>query len=148
MRPISKIASSNTFFLVLAAVLLQACGGSSEKALDPSATYEVYGASFEPSAAIPAQALLAEAGPFDGRMVLLEGVLSDGCASDSCWMTLGAGAEKRIRIFLPAEESFPVPSSVAGRRAVLQGTLNNAVEGMPSALDLHATGVMVEKVRS
>ena len=135
---------------LLAVFLLHGCAGGGEKELDPAATYEAYGASFEPSAAIPAQALIADAGSFIGRSVTLEGVLRDGCPPGSCWMILETGGESSIRVFLPTHDDgsyeFSPPPTAVGRRAVVRGSFTSGAAA--STFNLRATGVMVEKVRS
>jgi hypothetical protein len=130
--------------LLAVALLLAACGSDGDRGLNPTATYESYGLPFDPAGALPARAVVADAETYEGLPAVVEGVLSDECNPESCWMTMDAGDDNVIRVFAP-EGGFPDSHSIVGRRAVVHGQLSTADS---LVLDLRATGVMIEKVRS
>ena len=131
--------------LIAVALIVSGCGSDDDRGLNPTATYEAHGVPFEPAGALPARAVFADAETYQGRAAMVEGVLLDGCDSEVCWMTMDAGGGNVIRVIAP-ESDFPDPETVSGRRAVVHGQLLAADSTL--AMDLRATGIMVEKVRS
>ncbi|MEX0747277.1 MAG: DUF4920 domain-containing protein [Rhodothermales bacterium] len=136
---------ARTLKMVAVALIVSACGSDDDRGLNPTATYEAHGVPFEPAGSLPARAIFADADTFEGRSAMVEGVLLEGCDSESCWMTMDAGGENVIRVLAP-ENEFPDPETVAGRRAVVHGQLSAADSTL--IMNLRATGIMVEKVRS
>lgn len=163
--------------IALLTLALAACGSDEPQSLDPTATYDVFGAAFEPGVAVPAPAVLAEPEAFIGRNVIIEGVAVDECPDPNCLTAIHPRTGGRISVFLAEDgrDAFEVPGEVTGRRIVVNGRLEGAADttrssaeasspgsirdrGVSSATDslqrqigpafrLHATGIMVEKVR-
>ena len=160
---------------LFAGLVLAACSSDAPAPAD-AAAYDTYGASFEPVAAVPVQAALAEPEGYVDRTVVLEGVVREVCQQAGCWLTLDAGDGRYVRIHVARTDSgsyaFTVPKDVAGRRVVVQGTLKaetlSAEEQQHLAEDagtppepadslpftpqpeyqLTASGVLVEKART
>ena len=147
---------------VAAGLALAACGSAPDDGLDPAATYTSFGHAFEPAAALPVQAVLAEPESYAGDAVMIEGLATD-CADASCWLRMTSGDTTEVRIPSP---DFAVPDTIAGRRLVIHGLLTadttDAETGANSTTDqsaagthhplpttyyIHPTGLMVEKVR-
>lgn len=137
--------------IALLTVALAACSSENDRTIDTAATYDVYGERFEPATAVPAPAVVAEAEEFVGRQIMVEGMAVDTCKADGCWTSINAGAGMRIDVFL-ADDTLSVPDNVSERRIVVTGTfeqtMTEAADSLGSAFALHATGIMVEKVRS
>ena len=142
--------ATKRLLVAAAGLTVAACGASPGDSLDPNATYTAFGHPFEPAAAVPIQAVLAEPEIYAGDAVMIEGLV-DECLDAACWMRMTSGDTAEVRILTP---EFAVPDTVAGRRIVVHGRLSAADSASvdtttlgPSTLDLRPTGLMVEKVR-
>lgn len=150
--PASSSATRRRALAVIAGFALAACGSPNGEGLDPAATYTSFGHPFEPAAALPVQAVLAEPSTYAGGAIMIEG-LAAKCTDASCWLKMTFGDTAEVRILTP---DFAVPDTVAGRRIVVHGSLGSpdsvaadttTLDPRSSTLELRPTGLMVEKVR-
>lgn len=89
--------------------------------------YDSYGEEITDEGAVPAQAVVAEIDQYMGQSVKIEGTVSAVCQMRGCWLTFQTYDGNNIRISVPRDEEgeyvFTVPTDISGRRAVVQGTL-------------------------
>lgn len=160
MRFSPRISPRPSLALV-AGLAIAACGSPSDDVLDPNATYTAFGHPFEPAAALPIEAVLAEPGSYLGKAVMIEGQAAE-CTDASCWMRMTSGDSAEVRILTP---DFAVSDTIGNRRIVIHGRLTAdttaATEASPASdksadssrhprpptYHVRPTGLMVEKVR-
>jgi hypothetical protein len=161
------------------ALTLAACGPKDTPAADAAATtpveavagYDAYGtAPTDTTAALPAEAVMAQAEALDGQTVTVSGTLRNVCQMAGCWATIETEGGT-IRIGVPKNTDgtyvYTMPKDIAGRRVVAHGTLQRATLSAEDAdhlaresgaavsdtttfkdtpeLRLEATGVLVQK---
>lgn len=123
-------------YLVGILLVCTACGSDEDPDVDPGVTYDAFGQPFEPAPALPVESVLAEAGRYEGRAVMVEGILQADCETQGCWMAMRTDTSHLV-ILRPA---FDVAGGLDGRRAVVHGRFSSADAGYT----LEPTGVMVE----
>jgi hypothetical protein len=84
----------------------------------------LYGTELDEALAVtPLATLMSEPQRFDGQVVKTEGEIAQVCQRMGCWMELRPDDDSpAIRVPM-AGHSFFLPRDVAGRRAVVQGTV-------------------------
>lgn len=106
---------------------LAACGSETAGQVDTTATYDAYGALFEPGLAVPAHAVLAEPDAFTGRAAIVDGAVAGDCADADCIASIAADGG-RIDVFFTGDEldSLRAADGIAGRRIVAAGSIRAA----------------------
>ena len=78
-----------------------------------------------PTRTIPVSRVLADTDKYAGKSVRVHGVVDSVCANRGCWMRLaGAGSDETlfVKFSCPVEGGL-IPMEAAGRKAVVEGTL-------------------------
>lgn len=167
--------------LALAIFVLAGCSETAEveSASSPAVTfasYDVFGADFDQADNVPVQQVAANPADYLGEPVKVSGTITEVCQGTGCWMTLQVSDAQLVRIVMPRDENnaylFTLDKGMAGRRAIVQGTLDESTlaefeapmhqggdaddhhegddhgdEEMATGMELHitASGVIVEK---
>lgn len=151
--------------ILLAGLLITGCNREIREMPDPSATYESYGATTSPEGAVPLRAVSADLDTYNGQEVKIEGVISEVCTMNGCWLAMPSGDGALLRVDVPRDSTgayvYTFPTDISGRRAIVSGRLtlpnepesegHNAQETeimSQTDLNLVATGALVERVRS
>lgn len=117
--------------VVLALVLIAACGGSSEP-LEPTATYDAVGASITPDEAVAAAAVLADPAQYLDKEVKIEGAVTEVCQNAGCWLTMGVSDGAMLRVDVPRDSAgayvYTFPKDLTGRRIIVAGLLKQGAE--------------------
>ena len=125
-------------------------------------SYDVYGESSDPSAAIAIEAVVADSPVYTNQMVSVSGTVHAVCQMDGCWLTLQGIDGESVRVDVArttdGDYAFTVPADISGRRAIARGMLEvddidaatqqhyNSDAGMdlvPSSFSMVASGVMI-----
>jgi hypothetical protein len=105
---------------------------------------------------VPVYRVVAEAGGFLGRDLVMEGTASRVCLHQGCWLSVDAGDDAvDVRIDVARDDDdvyrFTVPPDLVGRRVLVHGTLmrdealEEEVEGDPTRrLRIVASSVLAE----
>ena len=141
------------------------------------AAFDVFGSEFDQADSVPVQQVAASPSDYLGEPVKVSGTITQVCQGRGCWMTLQVSDAQLVRIVMPRDEDnnylFTLDKGMSGRRAIVQGTLDESTlaafeapmhhggdtqdhhegdehteEDMATGLELHITahGVLVEKM--
>jgi len=92
---------------------------TTETVADPGG--QVYGAGVEDIESISIAAIAADPEAFNGKMVRVEGMVTDVCAKRGCWIELAGGASGAKARFKVTDGEMVFPMSAKGQSAVAQG---------------------------
>lgn len=104
--------------LVLSLVILWSC--APEK---PFENPGVYGVAPDQQETTEIRQILAQAGEYEGKEVLVEGVTGSVCENRGCWMYIGDDGS-RIRVTFK-DYAFFVPKDAAGKRVRAYGIVSS-----------------------
>ncbi len=130
--------------LLLLSVILGGCGDDSPA--DPAAAQQIYGSPVDPTDAIPAPALAAEARRYVGDRVTVDGRIAS-VTRDGCTLHLATDGGPPLRVDAPRTEeascAWRVPGGTKGF-TVTSGTLRTDRD----TLRLLANGVQITPLHS
>lgn len=111
--------------------------------MDPTATYDSFGAALSPDEALPILAVSAEKANYIGKQIKIEGQVVEVCQSSGCWLTMDAGDGSLLRIDVPRDSAgvyvYTFPKDISGRRIIVGGTLASGPDATHEHGD-HAEG--------
>lgn len=84
---------------------------------------DVYGAGVTLTESTPVSKLLAEADQYDGKVVRVEGTVTEVCEKRGCWMNIASDAQFETLRFKVQDGVITIPLEAKGRYAVAEGTL-------------------------
>lgn len=138
--------------IVAVALLLSACGGepaagpspptAPTAAVEPSSRTApkgtVYGPGVTEGEVVTVPELLARVDELNGRVVRVEGTVTDVCAKRGCWIKVGAESEPRTVTFKVTDGVIVFPMSARGRHVVAEGTCEKRVLTLEKTRQLRA----------
>lgn len=84
---------------------------------------EAYGEALSGSETVKISELLSNPGPYVGKVVRVQGVVSDVCKKSGSWMTIAAEGKDSQQIRIEAADDETVfPREAKGRKATVEGT--------------------------
>lgn len=87
------------------------------------------GEAFTDTEVVPVDTLVAQAASYDGKPVVLDGVVKEVCQKKGCWHTI-ATADPAVNLMVKDKEyAVFLPRDAAGKHVHVKGTF--AVESMP-----------------
>lgn len=86
-------------------------------------TGEVYGAGVTLPESTPVSTLLAKADEYDGKLVRVEGTVTEVCEKRGCWMTIASDTPFETLRFKVQDGVITIPIEARGKYAVAEGTL-------------------------
>jgi hypothetical protein len=84
---------------------------------------DVYGGGVSLTESTPVSKLLAEADQYDGKVVRVEGTVTEVCEKRGCWMNIASDAQFEALRFKVQDGVITIPLEAKGRYAVAEGTL-------------------------
>lgn len=87
----------------------------------------VYGKPDDAATKVALADLLARPGDFDGKLVRVEGTVTDVCAKRGCWIKVGSDASPATVTFKVEDGVMVFPMSARGRSVVADGTARKVV---------------------
>ncbi len=120
-----------TFILFsLAALSFAACGthtqeqGTEQTAQVADTTLMYFGDTITADGAVPATNLMASLSGKDSLKIKLTGTIEEVCQKKGCWMTLGLGDGKNMRVSFK-DYAFFMPKDAAGKTVTIEGYAYN-----------------------
>ncbi len=96
---------------------------AAKPAPDTSAKGEVYGAGVDKMATVEISEIVADPEAFDGKIVQVEGMVTDVCAKRGCWFEMAGKAPGEKARFKVKDGEMVFPMSAKGKSAVAQGKI-------------------------
>lgn len=84
---------------------------------------DVYGAGVSEMSTVAISEIIADPAAFDGKVVQVEGMVTDVCAKRGCWFEMAGKAPGEKARFKVQDGEMVFPMSAKGKRAVAQGKI-------------------------
>lgn len=101
----------------LFAFVLSSCGSGSKHTADES-----YGQKVDTSGAITVQDMLLQLNGKSEMACKVQGMITEVCQAEGCWFKLDKGNTAALLVRMK-EHSFAVPRDIAGKTAIVEGTV-------------------------